>query len=102
MNAVAILRDRNKALKRIVGGIKESEGEALQRKLNALEEEVRELRRTGASKSMVEELRADVVGGEIGDLNKAVKRQERRGELVRLTLGEASSPFPDRIASATC
>lgn len=51
---------------------------------------LREKEREFATRRDLEELRGEVVGGQIGDLAKAVRRGERRGELVRLTLSEVS------------
>ncbi|KAL7411978.1 hypothetical protein BDY24DRAFT_394126 [Mrakia frigida] len=90
-NLVGLLKGRNEALKKVVGRVGHSEGERLDKRLVALEREVRVLRekeREFATRRDLEELRGEVVGGQIGDLAKAVRRGERRGELVRLTLSE--------------
>lgn len=93
-NLVGLLKGRNAALKKVVGRVALSEGERLDKRLALLERELVELRdreKSLATRRDVEELRAEVVGGQIGDLAKAVRRGERRGELVRLTLSEVSS-----------
>lgn len=94
-NLVDLLKGRNAALKKIVGRVADSEGQRLDRRLAMLERELVDLRdreKNLASRGDVEQLRAEVVGGQLGDLAKAVRRGERRGELVRLTLSEVSAP----------
>lgn len=93
-NLVGLLRGRNEALKKVVGRVGDTEGERLDKRLAAMERELRALkdREKGfATRRDVEELRGEVVGEKIQDLQKAVRREERRGELVRLTLSEVSN-----------
>lgn len=94
MNFVEILRNRTEVLKGVLGKVKESEAEKLNKRVLELEKTVAELEGGKASKKDVQELRKAVVEGTLGDLNKAVKRQERRGELVRLSLSEVDLLFP--------
>jgi hypothetical protein len=88
-----VLRNRNSALKKVLGRPKEDEWEGLRKKVAELEVEVRNLREGKADKQQLGELRDELGGKVIGDLGKAVRRQERRGELTRLSLSEVT-PAP--------